>query len=173
MSLVLLIVFVPAARFISTNSTEAGFPIFAAIVAFAFFIAGSDCSSDWEAWRVSGFAAIADVVISGWADDEASIFGTTSGLAFFASTLVFLRCRTSSFFAAMVWPCNTLESICGVARLEHANPVASVHPANDACCVCCGAKEHPIKVAVKAVMRSGLMKNRALKIDGVFFWQSY
>jgi hypothetical protein len=45
--------------------------------------------------------------------------------------------------------------------LEHANPVASEHPDNHA--VCCGANEHPIKVAVRAVVRSGLMKKRSFE----------
>jgi hypothetical protein len=57
--------------------------------------------------------------------------------------------------------CNTFESTFGDAALEHANAVASVHPVNHA--VCCGANEHPIKVAVRAVVRSGLMKNAPLK----------
>jgi hypothetical protein len=78
-------------------------------------------------------------------------------LAFLVLALAFLRYCNSSFFVAMTSLCNTFESIFDVARLEHANPLASMHPANDACCVCCGAKEHPIKLAARAVIRSDLM----------------
>jgi hypothetical protein len=52
----------------------------------------------------------------------------------------------------MTSPCNALED----AASEHANAIASVHPDNHA--VCCGANEHPIKVAVRAVVRSSLIK---------------
>jgi hypothetical protein len=56
--------------------------------------------------------------------------------------------------------CNAFEFLVD-APLEHANPVASGHPVNHA--VCCGANEHPIKVAARAAIRSGLMKNCPLK----------
>jgi len=54
--------------------------------------------------------------------------------------------------AAMTSPCNALED----AASEHANAVASVHP--DIHAVRCGANEHPIKLAVRAVVRSSLIK---------------
>jgi hypothetical protein len=66
--------------------------------------------------------------------------------------LVLAWCRTSFFLAAMPSPCDALED----AASEHANAVASVHP--DIHAVCCGANEHPIKVAVRAVVRSSLIK---------------
>src|SRR5215831_14339775 len=54
-----------AARFISSNSTEFGSFIFAAIVAFALFI--TDSSSSWEDGEVSGFATMVGVVTdSSW-----------------------------------------------------------------------------------------------------------
>ena len=65
-------------------------------------------------------------------------------------------CPTSLFLAAMTSPCNAFESIFSDAASEHANAVACVHSDNHA--VCCGANEHPIKVAVRAVVRSSLIK---------------
>jgi hypothetical protein len=56
----------------------------------------------------------------------------------------------------MTSPCNAFESIFSDAGSEHANAVAFVHPDNHA--VCCGANEHPIKVAVTAAVRSSLIK---------------
>jgi hypothetical protein len=56
----------------------------------------------------------------------------------------------------MTSPCSDFESIFGDAASEHVNAVASVHPDNRA--VCCGANEHPIKVAATAVVRSNLIK---------------
>ena len=79
--------------------------------------------------------------------------------------------RTSFFLAAMTSPCNAFESIFIGAASEHAKPVASVHPDNRA--VCCGANEHPIKVAVRAVVRSTLIKAVFEKIEYVIFRQSY
>jgi hypothetical protein len=153
--------FAPEARFISTNSTEAGLPIFAVMVAFAFLIAGSDWSSNREVCGVSGLTAMEDVIIalSSWDDNEASAFGRMSDLAVLVSVLAW--CRTAFFLAAITSPCNAFESIFSDAASEHPNAVASVHPDNHA--VCCGANEHPIKVAVRAVVRSGLMKNAPLK----------
>jgi hypothetical protein len=71
-----------------------------------------------------------------------------SDLAVLVSVLAWYR--TSFFLAAF-------ESIFSDAASEHANAVASVHPDNHA--VCCGANEHPIKVAVRAAVRSSLIKN--------------
>jgi hypothetical protein len=73
-----------------------------------------------------------------------------SDLAVLVSVLAW--CRTSFFLAAMTSPCNALED----AASEHANAAASGHP--DIHAVCCGANEHPIKVTVRAVVRSSLMK---------------
>src|SRR5215472_5690914 len=82
MSLELPSTFAPEARFISTNSTEAGFAIFAVMVAFAFLIAESDWSSNWEVCGVFGLTAMEDVVValSGRDDDEASVFSRMSDL---------------------------------------------------------------------------------------------
>jgi hypothetical protein len=77
-----------------------------------------------------------------------------SDLAVLLSVLAW--CRTSFFLAAMTSPCSDFESIFSDAASEHANAVASVHPDNHA--VCCGANEHPIKVAVRAAVRSSLIK---------------
>src|SRR5262249_7288466 len=83
-------------------------------------------------------------------DDDAFVFSRMSDLAVLVSVLAW--CRASFFLAAMTSRCNALED----AASEHANAVASVHP--DIHAVCRGANEHPIKVTVRAVVRSSLIK---------------
>src|SRR5262249_25364861 len=69
------------------------------------------------------------------------------------SLLAFLRCRHFSPSMAFSAFATVFESVRGM--------IAALWLINDACCACCGAKHvHPIKVAARALIISGLIQIR-------------
>src|SRR5262249_8999824 len=95
--------------------------------------------------------------------------------AFLSRLSTALRRRKFSFFAAMAFFAfatgGGFESVCGApsAPQDHEIPFSSSHPVNDACCVCTGAKQHPIKVTAKTLIKNGLIKSFE-KMDCLIFF---
>src|SRR5262245_39294222 len=136
-----------SARFISVNSTDAGFSIFAAIVVFAFFRTVSDVSASRSGGGASGMGMIA-------------------GFALFSMRPVWsVGCpgAGSGAFAVVV---NFTFAVAGPGLNDTGfnstrglTAVLWIHPfdVQRSCDACGGIRQHPIKVANRTPMISNLM----------------